>query len=70
MNLFVVGWGPDDALVVIAGRHPPGSRWLADPAWRDLLRVVCREPWKTTLLVGLITTTVTYYPRWKHHAAM
>ena len=31
---------PDDALVVIAGRYPPGSRWLADPAWRDLLRVV------------------------------
>jgi AAA ATPase domain len=31
---------PQDALVVIAGRHPPGSRWLADPAWRDLLRVV------------------------------
>jgi hypothetical protein len=31
---------PDNALVVIAGRHPPGSRWLADPAWRDLLRVV------------------------------
>ncbi len=30
-----------DALVVIAGRHPPGSRWLADPAWRDLLRVIC-----------------------------
>lgn len=25
-----------------------------------LLRVVCREPWKTTLLVGLITTAVTY----------
>jgi AAA ATPase domain len=32
---------PHDALVVIAGRHPPSSRWLADPAWRDLLRVVC-----------------------------
>ncbi|MEJ3657933.1 ATP-binding protein [Actinomycetes bacterium KLBMP 9759] len=32
---------PGDALVVIAGRRPPGSRWLADPAWRDLLRVVC-----------------------------
>jgi hypothetical protein len=31
---------PDDVLVVIAGRRPPGSRWLADPAWRDLLRVI------------------------------
>jgi hypothetical protein len=31
---------PDDALVVIAGRHPPGARWLADRAWGDLLRVV------------------------------
>jgi AAA ATPase domain len=30
---------PADALVVIAGRHPP-SRWLADPGWRELLRVV------------------------------
>jgi hypothetical protein len=31
---------PTAHLVVIAGRHPPGSRWLADPAWRDLLRVI------------------------------
>lgn len=30
---------PADTLVVIAGRHPP-TRWLADPGWRDLLRVV------------------------------
>ncbi len=32
---------PGDTLVVLAGRRPPGARWLADPAWRDLLRVVC-----------------------------
>jgi hypothetical protein len=25
---------------VIAGRKPPGSAWRADPAWRELLRVV------------------------------
>ena len=31
---------PDDAFVVIAGRHPPGPRWRADPAWRELLHVV------------------------------
>jgi hypothetical protein len=31
---------PDDVLVVIAGRNPPGPAWTADPAWRDLLRVV------------------------------
>jgi energy-coupling factor transporter ATP-binding protein EcfA2 len=31
---------PGGALVVIAGRHPPGARWPADLAWRDLLRVV------------------------------
>ncbi|HEU4422835.1 MAG TPA: AAA family ATPase [Pilimelia sp.] len=31
---------PGDVLVVIAGRTPPGPRWTADPAWRDLLRVV------------------------------
>ncbi|MFG1608697.1 AAA family ATPase [Actinoplanes sp. NPDC049265] len=31
---------PSDAVVVIAGRHAPGSRRLADPAWRGLLRVV------------------------------
>ena len=31
---------PDDVLVVIAGRNPPGPAWTADPAWRGLLRVV------------------------------
>ncbi|RSM44925.1 ATP-binding protein [Amycolatopsis balhimycina DSM 5908] len=31
---------PGDAVVVIAGRQPPAPSWLADPAWRELLRVV------------------------------
>jgi len=31
---------PADALVVIAGRQPPAPQWVADPAWRELLRVV------------------------------
>jgi hypothetical protein len=30
---------PADALVVLAGRAAPSPRWLADPAWRELLRV-------------------------------
>lgn len=30
----------EQMLVVIAGREPPGSAWLADPGWRELLRVV------------------------------
>ena len=31
---------PATALTVVAGRTPPGSAWRADPAWRELLRVV------------------------------
>jgi AAA ATPase domain len=31
---------PATALTVVAGRMPPGPAWRADPAWRDLLRVV------------------------------
>ncbi|HEY8474208.1 MAG TPA: ATP-binding protein [Natronosporangium sp.] len=31
------GW-PADGVLVVAGRHPPDARWLADPGWRDLLR--------------------------------
>jgi hypothetical protein len=31
---------PVTALTVVAGRRPPGSAWRADPAWRELLRVV------------------------------
>jgi hypothetical protein len=31
---------PRGALTVLAGRTPPGPGWRADPAWRDLLRVV------------------------------
>ena len=31
---------PATALTVAAGRMPPGSAWRADPAWRELLRVV------------------------------
>jgi hypothetical protein len=31
---------PDNAFTVVAGREGPGSAWRADPAWRDLLRVV------------------------------
>jgi hypothetical protein len=31
---------PATALTVSAGRTPPGSAWRADPAWRELLRVV------------------------------
>ena len=31
---------PATALTVIAGRAAPGSAWRADPAWRELLRVV------------------------------
>ena len=31
---------PASALTLIACREPPGAAWRADPAWRDLLRVV------------------------------
>ena len=31
---------PASALTVLAGRVAPGTAWRADPAWRDLLRVV------------------------------
>jgi hypothetical protein len=31
---------PATTLTVVAGRMPPGSAWRADPAWRELLRVV------------------------------
>jgi AAA ATPase domain len=31
---------PASALTVIVGRTPPGPAWRADPAWRELLRVV------------------------------
>lgn len=31
---------PASCLVVIAGRRAPGPRWRADPAWRNLMRVV------------------------------
>ena len=31
---------PVTALTVVAGRTPPGPAWRADPAWRELLRVV------------------------------
>jgi hypothetical protein len=31
---------PGDSLIVLAGRHPPGSRWLSDLGWSDRLRVV------------------------------
>ena len=31
---------PATALTVVAGREGPGPGWRADPAWRDLLRVV------------------------------
>lgn len=31
---------PDRARVVIAGRSAPSPRWLADPGWRGLMRVV------------------------------
>ena len=31
---------PVTAMTVVAGRTPPSSLWRADPAWRELLRVV------------------------------
>ena len=31
---------PADAVMVFAGRDPPSPAWRADPAWRELLRVV------------------------------
>ncbi|MET1074551.1 MAG: ATP-binding protein, partial [Umezawaea sp.] len=31
---------PASCLVVIAGRRAPGPRWRADPAWREVMRVV------------------------------
>jgi hypothetical protein len=31
---------PATTLTVVAGRRPPGAAWRADPAWRELLRVV------------------------------
>jgi hypothetical protein len=36
---FLPGLGAD-VLVVLAARDAPGSGWLEDPGWRDLLRVV------------------------------
>jgi hypothetical protein len=34
---------PSSALVVIAGRNPPPSEWLVDPAWRARSRVVALD---------------------------
>lgn len=34
---------PGDVLVVIAGRQAPRPQWRADPAWRDLMRVVALD---------------------------
>ncbi|MEJ3656593.1 AAA family ATPase [Actinomycetes bacterium KLBMP 9759] len=34
---------PAGVLVVIASRTPPATRWLSDPAWRDLLQVARLE---------------------------
>ena len=31
---------PSGSLVVIGGRRPPNVGWRADPAWRDLVRVI------------------------------
>lgn len=31
---------PDDVVVVLAGRNPPAPEWVADPGWRELVRVV------------------------------
>jgi hypothetical protein len=31
---------PEQALVVIAGRHPPAAAWRTDPGWADLTRIV------------------------------
>ena len=31
---------PAGVLVVVAGRRPPGPRWRADPAWRELVQVI------------------------------
>jgi hypothetical protein len=31
---------PVETVVVIAGRRPPSERWLSDPGWHELLRVV------------------------------
>lgn len=31
---------PADALLIIAGQHPPSTGWRTDPGWTDLLRVV------------------------------
>ena len=36
---------PAEAMVVIAGRDPPGPAWREDPGWRDLLRTrVAAQP--------------------------
>ena len=31
---------PANVVTVVAGRQPPASGWRADPAWRELLRVI------------------------------
>lgn len=31
---------PAETLVVIAGRYPPGSSWLVDPAWQSLTETI------------------------------
>ncbi|WP_232660293.1 AAA family ATPase [Pseudonocardia sp. TRM90224] len=35
---------PARTVVVIAGRRPPGPRWAADPAWRELLTTIRLGP--------------------------
>ena len=31
---------PDNCLTVFAGRNPPSHRWLSDPGWHELLRLM------------------------------
>lgn len=48
--------GADDALVVLAGRHPPQPQWTADPAWSGLLHVTELGPFTEEQADGLLAS--------------
>ncbi|MFJ3579775.1 AAA family ATPase [Streptomyces rubiginosohelvolus] len=46
----------DEALVVLAGRHPPQPQWTSDPAWSGLLHVTELEPFTEEQADGLLAS--------------
>jgi energy-coupling factor transporter ATP-binding protein EcfA2 len=61
---------PATALTVVAGRTPPGSAWRADPAWRELSRVVSlrnlspEESRQYLRACGVTPSTTTSWSSW------